>query len=105
MDRYVWLLHSWIIFLTSGTLCSILSMSSLFLNSRNRPFMSYYNTTIKGKCVTLFNMKLLLLCFFLFQLLSKIDIRQSRIENLKKANTRKSFCLHSIMHMKLVEKT
>ena len=105
IDGYFWLLLSWIIFLTSGILCGILSMSSLFLHSRNRTFKSYYNTKIKRKCVTLSNMRLLLLCFFLFQLLSKIDIRQSRTENLKKVNTRKFFCLQSTMSMKLAEKT
>ena len=74
---------SWIIFLTSGTLYSILMMSSLFLHSRNRNLKSYYNKTTKRKCVTLSNLKLLLLCFLLFQLLSKIDLCKSRIENLK----------------------
>ena len=69
IDRYFLLLHSWIIFLTSGTLYSILRMSSLFLHSRNRPIKSYYNKTTKRKCVTLSNLKFLLLCFFLFQLL------------------------------------
>ena len=37
IDRYFLLLHSWIIFFTSGTLYSILRLSSLFLHSRNRP--------------------------------------------------------------------
>ena len=74
---------SWIIFLTSGTLYSILMMSSLFLHSRNRNLKSYYNKTTKRKCVTLSNLKLLLLCFLLFQLLSKTDLCKSRIENLK----------------------
>ena len=106
IDRYFLLLHSWIIFLTSGTLYSILRMSSLFLHSRNRPLKSYYNKTTKRKCVTLSNLKLLLLCFFLFQLLNKIDIRKSRIKNLKKVNTHDEFLwLHLIKSMKLVEKT
>ena len=61
--------------------------------------------TIKRKCVTLSNLKLLLLCFFLFQLLNKIDVRKSRIENLKEVNTREFLCLHSIKSMELVEKT
>ena len=75
IDRYFLLLHSWIIFLTSGTPYSILRMSSLFLHSRNRPLKSYYNKTTKRKCIILSNLKLLLLCFFLSQLLNKIDIR------------------------------
>ena len=104
IDRYFLLLHSCIIFLTLGTLYGILRMSSLFLHSRNRTLEPYYNTTIKIKCVTLSNLKLLL-CFFLFQLLSKIAIRKSRIENLKEVNTREFFCLHSIKSMELVEKT
>ena len=61
--------------------------------------------TIKRKCVTLSNLKLLLLCFFLFQLLNKIDVRKSRIENLKEVSTREFLCLHSIKSMELVEKT
>ena len=80
--------NSWIIFLTWGTLYSILMMSSLFLHSRNRNLKSYYEKTTKGKCVTLSNLKLLLLCFVLFQLLNKIDFCKSRIENLKEINTR-----------------
>ena len=52
INRYFLLLHSWIIFLTSGTLYSILRMSSLFLHSRNRPLKSYYNKTTKRKYVT-----------------------------------------------------
>ena len=87
IDRSFLLLHSWIIFLTSGTMYSILRMSSLFLHSRDRPLKSYYNKTTKRKCVTLSNLKLLLLCFFLFQLLNKIDIRKSRIKNLKQVST------------------
>ena len=63
-------------------------MSSLFLHSRNRNLKSYYEKTTKGKCVTLSNLKLLLLCFVLFQLLNKIDFCKSRIENLKEINTR-----------------
>ena len=105
IDRYFLLLHSWIIFLTSGTLYSILRMSSLFLHSRNRPVKSCYNKTTKRKCVTLSNLKLLLLCFFLFQLLNKIDICKSRIRNLKEVNTHEFLCLHSIKSMELVEKT
>ena len=35
----------------------------------------------------------------------KIDIRKSRIENLKEVNTRKFLCLYSIKSMELVEKT
>ena len=105
INRYFLFLHSWIIFLTSGTLYSILTMSSLFLHSRNRPLKSYYNKTTKRKCVTLSNLKLLLLCFFLFQLLNKIDIRKSRIRNLKEVNTHEFLCLHSIKSMELVEKT
>ena len=50
-------------------------------------------------------LKLLLLCFFLFQLLNKIDIRKSRIENLKDVNTREFLCFCSIKSMELVEKT
>ena len=99
------LLHSWIIFLTSGTLYSILRMSSLFLHSRNRPLKSYYSKTTKRKCVTLSNLKLLLLCFFLFQLLNKIDTLKSRIENLKEVNTHEFLCVYSIKAMELVEKT
>ena len=72
INRYFLLLHSCIIFLTSGTLYSILRKSSLFSHSRNRPRKSYYNNTTKKKCVTLSNLKLLLLCFFLFQLLKKL---------------------------------
>ena len=90
--------------MTPGTLYSTL-MFSLFLHSRNRPVKSYYNKTTKRKCVTLSNLKLLLLCFFLFQLLNKIDIRKSRIENLKEVNTHEFLCLHSIKSMELVEKT
>ena len=75
IDRYFLLLHSWMIFLTSGTLYGILRLSSLFLNSRNKPLNSYYNKTTKRKCVTLSNLKLLL-CFFLFQLLNIIDIHK-----------------------------
>ena len=56
-------------------------------------------------CVTLSNLKLLLLCFFLFQLLSRIDIRKSRIENLKEVNTPEFLCLHLTKSMELVEKT
>ena len=40
-DKYFLLLHSWIIFLTSGTLYGTLEMSSLFLHSRNRTLKSY----------------------------------------------------------------
>ena len=72
IDRYFLLLHSWIIFLTSGTLYSILRMSSLFSHSRNRPLKSYYNKATKRKCVILSNFKLLLLCFFLFLLLHRM---------------------------------
>ena len=78
-----WLLQSWIIFLTWGTLYRILRMSSLFLHSINRTRKSHYNTTIKKKCDTPSNLKLLLLCSFLFQVLSKIDIRKYRLQNLK----------------------
>ena len=46
----------------------------------------------------------LLLCFFLFQLLSKIDIRKSRIEN-KIIHSRGILGLHSIKSMEFVEKT
>ena len=60
---------------------------------------------MKRKCVTLSNFKLLLLRFFLFQLLSKIDICKSRIENLKEVNTGEFLCLHSIRSMELSEKT
>ena len=56
-------------------------MSFLFSHSRNRrPLKSYYKKTTQRKCVTISNLKLLLLRFFLFQLLSKIDRRKSRIE-------------------------
>ena len=65
IGRYFLLLHSWIIFLTSGTLYNILKMS-LFLYSRNRPVKLNYNKATKRKCVTLSHLKLLLLCFFLF---------------------------------------
>ena len=90
IDRSFLLLHSWIIFLTSGTMYSILRMSSLFLHSRDRPLKLYYNKTTKRKCVTLSNLKLPLLCFFLFQLLNKTDICKSRIKNLKQVNTHQS---------------
>ena len=79
IDRYFLLLHSWIILLTLGNSYSILRMSSLFLYFINGPLKSYYNKTSKGKHVTLSSLKLLLLCFFLFQLLYEIDIRKSRI--------------------------
>ena len=92
--------------MTSGTLYSIVRMSSLFLHSRNRSVKSYYNKTTKRKCVTLFYLKLLLLCFFLFQFLNKIDIRKSKIKNFKEVNTHHEFvCLHSIKSMELVEET
>ena len=42
---------------------------------------------------------------FIFQLLSKIDIRKSRIGNLKEVNTREFLCLHSIKYMEFAEKT
>ena len=42
---------NWIIFLTSGTLYRILRMSPLLLYSMERTLRSYYNTTIKKKCV------------------------------------------------------
>ena len=80
-------------------------MSSLFLHSRNRILKSYYNKAAKRKCVRLSNLKLLLLCFFLFQLLNKIDTHKSRIEILKEAKTREFLCLHSVKAMELVEKT
>ena len=51
IDRYFLLLHSYVIFLTSGTLNSILRMSSLFSHSRNRPLKSCYNKTTKRKSV------------------------------------------------------
>ena len=105
LSTYFLLLNSWIIFLTSGTLCGIVRMSSLFLHSRNRTLKSYYNTTIKRKCVILSNLKLLLLCFFLFQLLNKIDVRKSIMEDVKEVNTRHFLCLHSIKSMEVVEKT
>ena len=105
IDRYFLLLRSWIMFFTSGTLYSILRLSSLFLQSRNRPIKLYHNKTTNRKCVTLSNLKLLLLCFFLFQLLNKSDICKSRIRNLKEVNTHEIFCLHSIKAMELVEKT
>ena len=104
IDRYFLLLHSWIIFLVSGTLNVSSRMSSLFLNSRNRLLKSYYNKTIKRKCVALSTLKLLLLYCFLFQLLNKIDLSKSRIENLKEVNTREFLCLHSIKYTELVEK-
>ena len=63
------IINGWIILLTSGNSCSILRMSSLFLYFINGPLKSYYNKTSKGKYVTLSSLKLLLLCFFLFQLL------------------------------------
>ena len=92
-------------FLTSGTLYRIFKMPSLFLHSRNRPLESYNNKTTKRKCVTLSNLKLLFLCFFLFQLLNKTDICKSRIENLKEVSTREFLCLHSIKPTELIEKT
>ena len=96
IDRYFLVLHSWIIFLTSGTLYNILRMSSLFLHSKNRPVKSYYNKTTKRKYDTLSNLKLLLLRFFLFQLLNKIDIRKSRVRNLKEVNTHEFLRLYGI---------
>ena len=45
------------------------------------------------------------MCFFLFQLLSQIDIRKRRIENLKEVNMGEFLCLHSNNFMELVEKT
>ena len=99
------LLHSRIIFLTSSTLYSNLRIASLFSHYRNRPLKSYYDKTTKRKCVILSNSKLLRLCFFLFQLLNKIDIRKLRMENLKEVNTHEFPCLDSIKSMKLVEKT
>ena len=78
-DRYFLLLRSWIILLTSGNPYSILRMSSLFLYFISGPPKSYYNKTSKRKYVALSSLKLLPLCFFLFQLLYKIDIRKSRI--------------------------
>ena len=98
------LLHNWIIFLTSGTLYGIFRMSSVFINCRNRTVKSYYNTTIKRKCVTLSNFRFLFSAFFLFQLLNKINIHKSRFENLKEVNISQFFCLHPIMSMELVEK-
>ena len=80
-------------------------MFSLFSDSGNRALKSYYNKTTKRKCVKLSNLKLLFLCFFLFQLSNKIDIRKSRIENLKEVNTSEFLCLHSVTSMELVEKT
>ena len=105
IDRYFLLLHRWIIFLTSGTLYDILRMPSLFLYSRNRTVKPYHNTSIKRKYVTLSNLKLLLLCFFPFQLLNKIDIRKSRIENLKEVHSRQFLCLNLIISVEFVEKT
>ena len=57
-------LHSWFIFLTSGTLYSTLRMSSLFSHSRNGPLKSYHNKTTKRKCVTLSCLKFFLLRSF-----------------------------------------
>ena len=91
--------------MTSGTLHGILRMSYLFSHSGNRTLKSYYNTTIKRKCVTLSNLELLILRFFLFQLLSKIDTCKSRIEKLKEVNTGKFLCLYLIKSMEVVEKT
>ena len=99
IDRYYLLLHSWIIFLISGTLRSIFRMSSLFLHYRNRPFKSCYNKTTNSKCVTPSNLKLFLLCFFLFRLLNKIDIRKCRIRSLKEVSIHEFLCLHSIKSM------
>ena len=72
-------------------------MSSLFLHSRNRTFKSNYNITIKGKYVTLSNLKLLLL--------SKIDIRKNRTKNLEEINTCEFLCLNLVKSMELVEET
>ena len=104
IDRYFLLLHSWIISLTSGTLYSIFRMSSLFSHSKHRPLKSYY----KKQPIKHLLHCLILNFFSLFlslQLLNKIDIRKSRIENLKQVNTREFFCLHLIKPMEFVEKT
>lgn len=69
INQYFISLHSWMIFLTSGTLFDILRMLSLFLDSR-KIFRSYYN---QEKNLTISNLKLLF-CVILFQLLSKIGI-------------------------------
>lgn len=69
INQYFISLHSWMIFLTSGTLFDILRMLSLFLDSR-KFFRSYYN---QEKNLTISNLKLLF-CVILFQLLSKIGI-------------------------------
>ena len=98
----------WIIFSVhchSDTLYRILRMSSLFIHSRNRTLTSYYNTTIKRKCVTIYKLKVLLLCFLLFRFLSKVNTHKSRFENLKEVKIRAFLCLHSIRPMELVEKT
>ena len=102
-NKYFLLLHSWTIFLTSSTLYSILRVSSLFLDSRNRPLKLYCKKQSRGKCVTLSNLKLLLLCFFLYQLLNKADTRKSKIKNLKEVSTREFLYLHSSKSMKLAE--
>ena len=47
----------------------------------------------------------LLLCFFLFQLLSKINTHKSRYENLKEVKVGELLCLHSIRSLELVRKT
>ena len=102
-NKYFLLLHSWTIFLTSSTLYSILRVSSLFLDFRNRPLKLYCKKQSRGKCVTLSNLKLLLLCFFLYQLLNKTDTRKSKIKNLKEVSTREFLHLHSSTSMELAE--
>lgn len=105
IDRHFLLRYSWIVFWTSDTLFGILTMSSLFSHSRNRTLKSYYNKATRRKYVALSNLKLFFLCFFLFELLNKTEIRKSRIENVKEGNTREFLCFHLIKSMKLVEKT
>ena len=75
------------IFLTSDTLYGILRKFSLFLHPRNSTLNSYYNTKFKRKCLTIFNLKRLLLSFFLLQFLSNIKIPINELENLTLVNT------------------
>ena len=56
IERYVLLLHSWIILLTSVTLYTILRKSSFFLHSRNRTRKSYYNKATDRKWYLIWNL-------------------------------------------------
>ena len=59
---------------------------------------------LKIKCITLSNLKLLLLRFF-YQLSNTIDKRKNRIKNIKEVNICKFLCLHFFKSMELGEKT